>query len=148
MPTFSRHATVNWTGTLMEGEGTATVGSGAFEAPVSFPRRISAEPEAETTSPEELIAAAHASCYAMVLAGALGRNNASASRTSVTCTLTADKTDAGIKITHSKLDVTVEGLKGLDAHGFEAMAKEAEGRCPVSSALRGWIAIEVTTNVR
>ena len=72
--TFSRHATVNYTGTIMEGSGTATAGTGAFNVPVSFPRRIG-EPEG-VTSPEELIAAAHATCYAMVVTGALGRASA------------------------------------------------------------------------
>ena len=145
MATFSRHATVNWTGTLMEGKASAAAGSGAFDVPVSFPRRIG-EPEG-VTSPEELIAAAHATCYAMVVAGALGKANASATKTSVTCTVTADKGDAGIKITTSRLEVTAEGLKGLDAGAFEKLAREAEGRCPVSNALRGSLAIEVVAKV-
>jgi lipoyl-dependent peroxiredoxin len=55
----------------------------------------------------------------------------------------ADKTDAGIKITTSKLEVVAEGLTGIDAATFEKTAKEAEGRCPVSNALRGSLAIEV-----
>ena len=144
--TFSRHATVNYTGTIMEGSGTATAGTGAFSVPVSFPRRIG-EPEG-VTSPEELIAAAHATCYAMVVTGALGRANATTKRTSVVCTITADKGDAGIKITTSKLEVTAEGLTGMDAAAFDKMAKEAEGKCPVSNALRGSLAIEVVTHVK
>jgi len=145
MPTFSRHATVNWTGTIMEGTGQAAAGSGAFSLPVSFPRRIG---DAEgVTSPEELIAAAHATCYAMVIAGALGRANASTSRTQVKCTVTADKGDAGIRIATSKLEVVAEGLAGMDAAAFEKMAKEAEGKCPVSNALRGSLAIEVEVRV-
>ena len=144
--TFSRHATVNYTGTIMEGSGTATAGTGAFNVPVSFPRRIG-EPEG-VTSPEELIAAAHATCYAMVVTGALGRANATTTRTSVVCTITADKGDAGIKITTSKLDVTAEGLTGMDAAAFDKMAKEAEAKCPVSNALRGSLAIEVVTKVK
>ena len=145
MATFSRHATVNYTGTLMEGSGAAAAGSGAFNVPVSFPRRIG---EAEgVTSPEELIAAAHATCYAMVVTGALGRANASTTRTSVTCTVTADKGDAGIRITTSRLEVTAEGLKGLDAGAFEKLAREAEGRCPVSNAYRGTMQITVDAKV-
>ena len=147
MATFSRHATVNWAGTIMEGTGTATAGSGTFTVPVTFPKRISAEPDG-ATSPEELMAASHAVCYAMVVTGALGRNNASVKSTSVTCTITADKGDAGIKIAHSKLAVTVEGLTGLDAAAFDKMAKEAEGKCPVSNALRGALTIEVVTTVK
>jgi osmotically inducible protein OsmC len=146
MPTFSRTATVDWQGTLMEGSGTTTAGTGAFSLPMAFPRRIG-EPEG-STSPEELIAAAHGTCYAMVVAGTLGRNNASVKSSRVVCTVTADKSDAGIKITTSKLDLTVEGLNGMDAAAFEKAAREAEGKCPVSNALRGSLAIEVNVTVK
>jgi osmotically inducible protein OsmC len=109
---------------------------------VSFPRRIG-EPEG-VTSPEELVAAAHATCYAMVVTGALGRaTGVTWSNVSVKCTITADKGDAGIKLTNSKLEVTAGGLNGMDAAAFEKMAKEAEGKCPVSNALRGNLAIDV-----
>jgi osmotically inducible protein OsmC len=144
--TFSRTATIDWNGGLMDGGGVVKAGTGAFEVPVTFPRRIG-EPEG-VTSPEELIAAAHATCFAMVLAGALGRNNAKTKKTHVKCTISADKTDAGIKIAKSRLEVEVEGLEGIDAGSLESLAKEAEGRCPVSNALRGWLAIEVATLVR
>jgi lipoyl-dependent peroxiredoxin len=146
MANFSRSTTVTWKGTLMEGTGHAKAGTGAFTLPVSFPRRVG-EPEG-VTSPEEMIAAAHATCYAMVVAGALGRANGSTTQTKVTCTIVADKSEAGIKITTSKLDVVAEGLKGMDAAAFDTMAKEAEGKCPVSNALRGSLAIEVTTSVK
>ena len=146
MPTFSRSTTVDWQGTLMDGSGTAKAGTNAFSLPVSFPRRIG-EPEG-TTSPEELIAAAHAACYAMVVAGALARNNASVSSSKVTCTVTADKSEAGIKITTSRLDLQVEGLTGMDAATFEQTAREAEGKCPVSGALRGSLGIEVNVTVK
>jgi osmotically inducible protein OsmC len=136
---------IDWQGTLMEGSGTAKAGSGAFSLPVTFPRRIG-EPEG-ATSPEELIAAAHATCYAMVVAGAIGRAKASVNSSQVTCTVTADKSDAGIKITTSRLDLAVEGLSGMDAAAFEQMAREAEGKCPVSGALRGSLAIEVNVTV-
>ena len=144
--TFSRNTTVNWAGTIMEGGGTAVAGTGAFNLPVSFPRRIG-EPEG-VTSPEELIAAAHATCYAMVVNARLGRANASADRTSVTCTITADKGDAGIRIATSRLEVTAYGLKGMEPAAFEAFARDAEGGCPVSNALRGSLAIEVVAHVK
>lgn len=144
MPNFSRQATVDWKGNLMEGSGQAVAGTKAFSVPVSFPRRIG-DPEG-VTSPEELIATAHASCYAMVVAGALGRANATTESMKVTCTVTADKGDAGIKIITSRLDVMVVGLKGMDAATFEKTAKEAEGKCPVSNALRGNLAIEVNAS--
>lgn len=144
--TFSRFATVDWKGGLMDGQGMVKAGTGAFEVPATFPRRIG-EPEG-VTSPEELIAAAHATCFSMVVAGALGRNNASARSMHVRCTITADKTDAGIKIARSTLEVECEGLKGMDAAGLQSLAKEAEGRCPVSNALRGWLAIDVVSRVK
>jgi lipoyl-dependent peroxiredoxin len=93
------------------------------------------------------MAAAHAACYAMALNGTLGRKQASADRTVVRATVTADKGDAGIKILSSKLTVTAYGLKGLDASQFLEAAKEAEGRCPVSNAYRGTMEITVDAKV-
>jgi osmotically inducible protein OsmC len=145
MATFERHVDVEWTGSVMEGKGEAKAGSGAFTLPVTFPSRIG-EP-AGKTSPEELMAAAHAACYAMALNGALGRKPATADRTVIRATVSADKGDAGIKIMSSKLEVTAYGLKGLDAAGFAELAKEAEGRCPVSNAYRGTMTITVEAKV-
>ena len=130
----------------MEGTGTAKAGTGAFSLPVSFPRRIG-EPEGGT-SPEELIAAAHATCYAMVIAAAMGKKGVTTSRHTVTCTVTADKGDAGIQIQTSKLDLVAEGVTGTDAAGFEQLAREAETKCPVSGALRGSLKIEVNVTQR
>jgi osmotically inducible protein OsmC len=144
--TFSRTATCDYSGSIMEGKGTTKAGTGAFTVPVSFPRRIG-EPEG-VTSPEELVAAAHATCYAMVVTGALGRANAQWSKASVTCTITANKGDEGIRLKTSKLDLVVEGLKGMDAAALDEMAKKAEGSCPVSITLRPSLAIEVTTKVK
>jgi osmotically inducible protein OsmC len=95
-----------------------------------------------------LIAAAHATCYAMVVTGALGRANASAKQTSVKCTVTADKGDAGIKIANSRLELTATGLTGMDAAAFEKMAKDADAKCPVSNALRGSLSIDIVVNVK
>ena len=146
MATFSRSTTVNYTGTIMEGAGIADAGTGAFSLPVSFPKRIG-DP-AGVPSPEELISAAHAACYAMVITGALGRANASTTRTSVKCTVTADKGDAGIKITNSRLELTAEGLTGMDAAAFEKMAREADAKCPVSNLLRCGLTIDVAVTVK
>lgn len=145
MASFSRSVTVDWSGPIMEGKGTAKAATGAFNLPVTFPSRIG-EP-AGTTSPEELVAAAHASCYAMALNATLGRKSASASRTAITATVTAEKGDAGIKLTTSKLHVAAEGLKGLEAADFESVAKEAEKGCPISNALRGNLDIQVSVEV-
>jgi lipoyl-dependent peroxiredoxin len=141
MATFSRNVTVNWEGPIMEGKGTAKAGSGAFNLPVSFPRRIG---DAEgVTSPEELMAAAHASCYAMALNATLGRKGAAAAKTDVTATVTAEKGDAGIKIQSSKLVVVVQGLTGISKDQFPGVAAEADKGCPVSNAYRGSMTIEV-----
>ena len=141
MATFSRNVTVNWEGSIMEGKGTAKAGSGAFTLPVTFPARIG-EP-AGKTSPEELIAAAHATCFAMALNATVGRKGGAIAKTDVTATVTADKGDAGIKIVSSKLSVPAHGLTGIPKEQFAEVAKEAEGKCPVSNALRGSLTIEL-----
>ncbi len=145
MATFSRHVDVDWSGSIMEGKGQVKAGTGAFTLPVAFPRRIG-EPEG-STSPEELIAAAHAACYAMALNATLGRKGGSASRTHVTATVTADKGEAGIKIVSSKLKVVAEGLQGIQRNDFAQIAHDAEKACPVSNALRA-LQIEVESEVR
>ena len=147
MSSFSRTVTVDWQGPLREGgKGTAKAATGAFNLPVSFLRRVG-EPEG-TTSPEELIAAAHSSCYAMALNATVGRKGGAIGTTHVTCTVTAELSDKGIKIVSSKLDVVAEKLTGIEAKDFEAVAKEAEGGCPVSNALRGSLTIEVVATVK
>jgi osmotically inducible protein OsmC len=146
MATFSRSVTVDWTGPIMEGKGVAKAGSSAFSLPVTFPARIG-DP-AGHTSPEELIAAAHASCYAMALNATVGRKGGSIARTQVIATVTADKGDAGITLTTSQLKVVAEGLQGIEKGQFAEVAKEAEGKCPISNALRGSLAIELQTEVR
>jgi osmotically inducible protein OsmC len=145
MATFERHADIEWKGSVTEGGGAVKGGTGAFSLPVTFPSRVGES--AGKTSPEELMAAAHAACYAMALNATLGRKGASADRTDVRATVTADRGDAGIKIGSSKLEVTAYGLKGLDASQFSDVAKEAESKCPVSNAYRGSMQITVTAKV-
>ena len=141
MATFSRTVTVNWEGSIMEGKGSAKAGSGAFDLPVSFPARIGES--GGKTSPEELIAAAHAACFAMALNATVGRKGGSIAKTDVTATVIADKGEAGIKITTSKLTVVAHGLTGVPKEQFAEVAAEAESKCPVSNALRGSLAIEL-----
>lgn len=145
MATFERHVEVDWHGSVMEGKGEAKAGTGAFSLPVSFPSRIGEA--AGKTSPEELMAAAHAACYAMALNATLGRKKASADRTLVTATISADKGDTGITIRSSKLKVTAYGLKGIEASEFAAVAEAAEKTCPVSNAYRGSLQITVEAHV-
>ena len=128
----------------MDGKGEAKAGTGAFTLPVTFPSRIQ-DPEGRT-SPEELMAAAHAACYAMALNATLGGKHAAAERTDVTATISADL-GTGIKIHSSHLAVTVYGLTGLDASQFAAVAAEAEQACPVSNAYRGSMTITLDAKV-
>ena len=141
MATFDRSATTDWEGGLMDGTGVTKAGTGAFSLPVTFPVRIG-EP-AGKTSPEELMAAAHAACFAMALNAALGNKKAKARKTHVTATVTADKSDAGIKIVSSRVKVVVEGLEGMTPAEFTSFVKEADKGCPVSNAYRGTMKIEV-----
>jgi len=144
MASFSRHVDVEWKGSVTEGGGEAKASTGAFSLPVAFPNRIG---DANgKTSPEELMAAAHAACYAMALNGTLGRKGGSADRTVIRATVTADKGETGIKIASSKLEVTAYGLTGVDAAQFVEIAKEAEGKCPVSNAYRG--SMEITLDAK
>ena len=135
MAVFDRSVTTDWEGGLMDGSGVAKAGSGAFSLPVTFASRIG-EP-AGKTSPEELMAAAHAACFAMALNAALGRKGAKAKKTHVTATVSADKSDAGLKIVSSKIKVLVEGLEGMSPADFATFMKEADKGCPVSNAYRG-----------
>ena len=111
MATFSRNVTVNWEGSLMDGKGEAKAEAAPSRSRCRFLRRIG-DPQGQT-SPEELIAAAHASCYAMALNATVGSKGGSIAKTDVTATVTADKGDSGIKITTSKLTVVAHGLTGI-----------------------------------
>ena len=145
MPNFSRTVTVDWAGSVRDGKGEVHAGSGAFNLPVSFQRRIG--DHEGTTSPEELIAAAHGACYAMALNATVGRKNGAIAKTHITCTVTA-LFENGIKIQKSTLDVVAEGLTGIAPGDFDAVAKEASAGCPVSNALKGSLEIEVKTSVK
>lgn len=139
MAEFSRTSTINWTGSIMEGGGKVQAGSGAFELPVTFPRRIG-EPEG-VTSPEELMAAAHAACFAMAFNGFVGRKGGSIGKSTISCKITAEKGDSGITIQSSALTVTAEGLTGIDEAGVREAADTAKANCPVSKAYAGSMTI-------
>jgi osmotically inducible protein OsmC len=126
----------------MEGSGTAKAGTGAFSLPVTFPSRINEQGDSKST-PEELLAASHAICYAMVLTNTITKQGGKASRVRVTATVTADKGDAGIKVVSSALAATVEGLEGIEAGKLQELATGAEKGCPISNALRGSVNITV-----
>lgn len=135
MPT--RTARTAWNGTLQEGSGQVELtssGVGTYE--VSFPKRA-ADESPGTTSPEELIAAAHAACYAMSLSNEIAQAGGTPQALDVTADVTlGPDPNGGFAITGIKL--TVEGeVEGLDAAGFEAAAQKAKVGCPVSKALTG-----------
>ena len=126
----------------MEGKGTATAGTGAFTVPVTFPSRIAPVGDDKTT-PEELLAAAHAVCYTMVLTNTITKQGGKATSVHVTATVTGDKSDAGLKVVSSHLKATVEGLEGIDKAAINELAVGAEKGCPLSNAIRGNVAITV-----
>lgn len=135
MAMAERKATVEWRGDLAHGHGVVNVGSGAFpEFPVTWASRT--ERAGGVTSPEELIAAAHASCFSMALSHALSEAGTPPESLIVGAVATLDRTDAGLHIT--TIDLTVHGrVPGADAAAFEAAAIGAKNGCPVSNALAG-----------
>ncbi len=144
MATAERRANVVWKGDLMKGSGTFDLASsGAMTgAGISFATRT--ENPNGNTSPEELIAAAHASCYAMALSNTLAEqgNDPEELEVSATCAL-----DMGsLKITTEVLDVR-GSVPGLDEEGFRSAAEQAEQACPVSNALRGNVDIQLNTSL-
>jgi lipoyl-dependent peroxiredoxin len=129
-----RRAEVTWNGDLMSGSGTIdSVGTGAFgPLDVSWAARAE-DASSGKTSPEELIAAAHASCFSMALAGALAKGGNAPERLSTSASVTFVP---GTGIT--KIALAVRGsVSGLDEDGFRAAAETAKANCPVSKALAG-----------
>lgn len=135
MAMAERRAEVEWKGDLAHGRGTVKVGSGAFpEFPVTWASRT--ERSDGLTSPEELIAAAHASCFSMALSHDLAEANTPPESLKVSAVATLDLTEAGLRIT--TMDLEVRGrVPGIDAEAFQAAALGAKNGCPVSNALTG-----------
>jgi osmotically inducible protein OsmC len=144
--TAIRRAEAAWDGDLLTGRGTVSaVSSGAFhDLPVSWAART--ESSDGRTSPEELIAAAHAACFEMALAGALTRGGTPPEHLAVTATVTFDKLEAGWRVVSSALTV-VGRVPGLDADGFRAAAESTRDGCPVSMALKGNVALSVEASL-
>ena len=138
----SRTATVTWTGSLAEGSGTVTAGTSELftDLPVSWSART--ESPNGQTSPEELLAAAHASCFSMALSGALARAGTPPDHVHVSATVTFDKVGDAWTVTSSELDV-VGTVPGLDEAAFDAAAQDAKDNCPVSRALAGNVELSV-----
>jgi lipoyl-dependent peroxiredoxin len=138
-----RKADVTWQGDLMGGSGVIDrVGSGAF-APLDVTWASRAEEPAGRTSPEELIAAAHAACFSMALAHGLAEAGNAPEELSTSATVTFVP---GTGITRSALQV--EGrVPGIDENAFREAAEQAKDGCPVSQALKGNVELEVTAKL-
>jgi lipoyl-dependent peroxiredoxin len=135
MPT--RTARTAWNGSLQEGSGQVELtSSGVGTYHVSFPKRA-ADEAGGTTSPEELVAAAHSSCFAMQLSALLGEKGHTPESLDVTADVTLSPDPAGgFRI--SGIAITLRGeVPGIDADGFREAAEAAKATCPVSKALTG-----------
>lgn len=144
MATAERRADVVWKGNLVQGSGTLGLASSdaAENLPVTWASR--AERPDGRTSPEELIAAAHASCYAMALSNTLAEGGNEPEELNVSAVVTFDVDN--LKVTTSALDVRGR-VPGLDEEGFREAAEQAEQLCPVSNALRGNVDIQLNTSL-
>ena len=138
-------ATSHWEGDLFEGSGTTTLATGVADPlPVSWPSRT--EAAAGKTSPEELIAAAHAACYNMALSNTLAQDGNAPKTLDTTADATFEKVDAGWRLTKMELSVTGD-VPGIDADAFAEAAAAAKDGCPVSNALKGNVEISVTASL-
>ena len=142
----TRTATVTWNGSLAEGTGTVSAGSsGLFtDLPVSWSARTEG-PDGQT-SPEELLASAHAACFSMALAGGLARSGTPPDHVHVSAAATFDKVGDAWSVTRSELDV-VGVVPGIDEDGFAGAVHGARANCPVSRALAGNVEIVATATL-
>jgi osmotically inducible protein OsmC len=127
-----RKGSAEWTGGLKDGRGSLSLGSGAFEGSYSFGSRFE---EGSGTNPEELIGAAHAACFSMALAAALGKAGFEPRRVSTTARVDLEMKD-GPRIATITLDTEAD-VPGIDAEEFRKQAEGAKENCPVSRALAG-----------
>jgi lipoyl-dependent peroxiredoxin len=143
MATAERRAEVVWEGNLPRGSGRFTVGSGAMgEQPVTWASRT--ERSDGKTSPEELIAAAHGSCFAMALSNVLAEGGTPPERLEISAVCTFDVDNVKV----SSVDLDIRGrVPGIDAEDFQSAVEQAEQGCPVSNALRGNVEMRVTASL-
>lgn len=142
----TRQAEVKWSGDLMSGSGkVSAVSSGAFEGlPVTWASRT--EMSNGKTSPEELIASAHASCFSMALSNELAKAGFKPESLEVTCEIAFDRIDGKWTVASSTL--TVRGcVPGIDASKFSELADGAKENCPVSRAMKGNVALKVEAHL-
>jgi lipoyl-dependent peroxiredoxin len=134
-----RKASVTWYGDLMSGDGTIESVTSGVLGPLEVDWANRAEDAQGKTSPEELIAAAHAACFAMALSNGLAKDGHTPERLETSATVTFAP---GTGITKSALTVTGT-VPGLDEDGFRKAAEDAKENCPVSSALKGNVELEL-----
>ena len=134
---MKRIATAAWNGSLKEGQGSFSVASGAIrDLKFSFRTRFENDPG---TNPEELIAAAHASCFSMALSAQLGERGITPEAVETTCTITFEN----LALTQSLLRTTVKA-RGADKAKVEEAAAAAKAGCPISKVLRLDTVLELT----
>jgi lipoyl-dependent peroxiredoxin len=135
-------ATTVWEGSLEQGRGETTTASRILDrVEVTWPRRV--ERSDDTTSPEELLAAAHAACFSMALSGNLVRAGTPPDHLHVSAEVTFDKVGDGWSVTASRIDV-VGVVPGSDEASFEAAAVATKDGCPISRALAGNVELSVS----
>ena len=136
---MKRHGSAVWTGGLKDGKGVVSTDSGVLSnTQYSFSTRFE---DGKGTNPEELIAAAHAGCFAMALSGQLGNAGMTAESLEVTASVTLEKTDAGFTVTKSHLDLTAR-IPGADQAAFDKAADAAKAGCPISRLLKAEITMD------
>lgn len=141
----TQHASTRWDGTLAAGCGTVTLSGGAASVlPVSWAARTGRV--SGKTSPEELLAAAHASCYAMAFAHTLEERGPPPHHLIVTADCTFEQTLAGFKVSHMTL-IAGGTVPGITEAQFADAAQAAEEFCPISNALRGNVEIALTARL-
>jgi osmotically inducible protein OsmC len=137
-------ARATWEGDLVHGSGRVTTGSGALaDEPMTWSARAE---DVEGPSPEELIAAAHATCVAMALSAGLARAGTPPTRLETEATTAFDRAGEGFKLTSVRLEIRGE-VDGIDEGAFRAAAEEAKENCPVSQALRGNVEISLDASL-
>lgn len=137
-----RTASARWTGTLVEGSGVFRTGKGGYEADYSFSSRFE---EGEGANPEELIGAAHASCFSMAFAKVLTDAGHPPTSVDTSAQVRFEKTDAGFTVTRIDLD-TVGDVPGVDEVEFGKLAETAKENCPISRLLKP--GVEITLAAR
>jgi osmotically inducible protein OsmC len=136
-----RRAQTTWEGDLASGSGTFTVGTGSI-GPQEVSWKARTEEPGGKTSPEELLAAAHASCFSMALSGGLARAGTPPRRLETEAVVTFDKTNGGWGVTKSVLKVRGD-VPGADEQAFRQAAEDAKENCPISQALKGNVELTV-----